>query len=97
MALSTFGAIMGFAAEMVNQTKTAYEALTEKAKDPELREVLGQLGACRRNSHLGFFVVKSGNQKPMSDLFLPKMVTKSVKRKQKWEAAISKENSSTGS
>jgi hypothetical protein len=59
--------------------------------------VEADLGACRRNSHLEFFVAKSGNQKPMSDLFLSNMVTKSVKRKQKWEAAISKGNSSTGS
>ncbi len=55
------------------------------------------LGACRRNSHLGFFIVKSGKRKPMSDLFLSQMVIRSVKRMRKWEAAISKGNSSTGS
>ena len=38
MALSTFGAIMGFAAEMVGQTKGAYETLVGKAKNPTLRE-----------------------------------------------------------
>ncbi|HYA91432.1 MAG TPA: hypothetical protein VEK32_08030 [Thermodesulfobacteriota bacterium] len=40
MALSTFGAIMGFAAEMIRQTKDAYETLVERAKNPALRETL---------------------------------------------------------
>jgi len=40
MALSTFGAIMGFAAEMIGQTKGAYETLVEKANNPALRETL---------------------------------------------------------
>ena len=55
------------------------------------------LGACRRNSHLGFLAAKSGKQKPMSDLFLSQMVIRSPKCKQKWEDAISKRNSPTGS
>ena len=45
MALSTFGAIMGFAAEMVGHARGAYEALFEKAKDPELKAMLQQLAA----------------------------------------------------
>jgi hypothetical protein len=45
MALSTFGAIMGFAAEMVGKTSVVYEAMIEKAKDRELKEVLQQLAA----------------------------------------------------
>jgi rubrerythrin len=45
MTLSTFGAIMGFAAEMVGQAKLAYEVLAGKAKDPELVEVFQQLAA----------------------------------------------------
>jgi len=40
MALSTFGAIMGFAAEMIGQSKGTYETLVEKAKNPGLRETL---------------------------------------------------------
>lgn len=40
MALSTFGAIMGFAAEMVEQTKGTYETLVEKVENPALRETL---------------------------------------------------------
>ena len=40
MALSTFGAIMGFAAKIIGQTKGTYEALIEKAKNPALREIL---------------------------------------------------------
>jgi hypothetical protein len=56
-----------------------------------------ELGACRRNSHLGFLAAKSGKQKPMSDLFLSQMVIRSPKCKQKWEDAISKRNSPTGS
>ena len=51
MALTTFGAIMGFAAEMVNQTKTAYEALAEKAKDPGLKETLRELAAEEGKNH----------------------------------------------
>ena len=49
--LSTFGAIMGFAAEKVNQTKAAYEALAEKAKDPELKELLQQLAVEEGKNH----------------------------------------------
>jgi len=40
MTLSTFGAIMGFAAEMVQQTEAFYETMIQKAKDPILREAL---------------------------------------------------------
>ncbi len=40
MALSTFGAIMGFAAEMVQQTEAFYETMIQKAQDPILREAL---------------------------------------------------------
>lgn len=38
MTLSTFGAIMGFAAEMVQQTETFYKTMVQKAKDPILSE-----------------------------------------------------------
>ena len=51
MALSTFGAIMGFAAEMVGQTKVIYEALSEKAKDAALKEVLHQFAAEEGKTH----------------------------------------------
>ena len=40
MALTTFGAIMGFAGEIVGQTEEAYKALAQKAKDSALKEVL---------------------------------------------------------
>jgi len=40
MALNTFGAIMGFAAEMVQQTEAFYETMIQKVKDPILREAL---------------------------------------------------------
>ena len=40
MTLSTFGAIMGFAAEMVQQTETLYKTMVQKAKNPLLREAL---------------------------------------------------------
>ena len=40
MTLSTFGAIMGFSVEMVQQTETFYKAMLQKAKDPILREAL---------------------------------------------------------
>ena len=40
MTLSTFGAIMGFSVEMVQQTETFYKTMLQKAKDPVLREAL---------------------------------------------------------
>lgn len=43
MSLTTFGAIMGFAAEMVGETENTYKALVEKAKHPVLRETLQSL------------------------------------------------------
>jgi len=43
MALSTFGAIMGFAAEITGQTAEIYRTLGQKAKDLGLREVLQTL------------------------------------------------------
>jgi rubrerythrin len=43
MALSTFGAIMGFAAEMVRQTEDIYKTMVQKTKDPALRETLEAL------------------------------------------------------
>ena len=43
MALTTFGAIMGFAAEITGQTGEIYKTLAKKAKDLGLREVLEAL------------------------------------------------------
>jgi hypothetical protein len=40
MALTTFGAIMGFAAEITGQTGEIYKTLAQKAKGLTLREVL---------------------------------------------------------
>jgi hypothetical protein len=51
MALSTFGAIMGFAADMVGQTRVICEALAEKAKNPGLKEVLQQLVGEEAKNH----------------------------------------------
>ena len=51
MALSTFGAIMGFAAQMVGQTRDAYKALIEKAKDPALKELLQALAVEKEKNH----------------------------------------------
>jgi len=51
MALSTFGAIMGFAAEMVGQTRDTYKALAEKAKNPALKEVLRELAVEKGKNH----------------------------------------------
>jgi len=51
MALSTFGAIMGFAAEMVGETRDTYKALIEKAKDPALKEVLQELAGEAGKNH----------------------------------------------
>jgi hypothetical protein len=43
MALTTFGAIMGFAAEITGQTGEIYKTLAQKAKDPGLGEILQAL------------------------------------------------------
>ena len=43
MALTTFGAVMGFAAEMVRQGEETYRVAVEKAKDPGLRDGLKDL------------------------------------------------------
>ena len=51
MALSTFGAIMGFAAEMVGQTRDTYKALIEKAMNPALKEVLQELAVEKGKNH----------------------------------------------
>ena len=40
MTLSTFGAIMGFAAQMVRQTETLYKTMIQKVENPVLREAL---------------------------------------------------------
>jgi rubrerythrin len=40
MPLTTFGAIMGFAAEMAGKNAEIYRALSRRAKDPVLQEVL---------------------------------------------------------
>jgi rubrerythrin len=40
MALTTFGAIMGFAAEMAKEKEKLYKSLAQKTKDSALREVL---------------------------------------------------------
>lgn len=43
MALTTFGAIMGFAAEMTEEAARTYETLLQKAKHPALREAFQSL------------------------------------------------------
>ncbi len=43
MALSTFGAIMGFSVEIIQQTEAFYKAMIQKAKDPALSEVFQAL------------------------------------------------------
>jgi hypothetical protein len=45
MTLSTFGAIMGFAAELVKQAEDHYGALALRAKDNTLKEVLETLSS----------------------------------------------------
>ncbi|MCX8117899.1 MAG: hypothetical protein N3G78_08225 [Desulfobacterota bacterium] len=53
MSLSTFGAILGFAAEMVQASRDTYEVLVEKAKTSSIREALQSLLAeARKNLSL---------------------------------------------
>jgi hypothetical protein len=51
MALTTFGAIMGLAAEITEQTGEIYKTLAQKAKGPILREVLQVLSVEEGKSH----------------------------------------------
>jgi hypothetical protein len=51
MTLTTFGAIMGFAAEVVGQTEGAYKTLVQKAKHSVLRETLQSLLNEARKNH----------------------------------------------
>jgi hypothetical protein len=53
MALSTFGAIMGFAAEIVRVAGETYQTLSEKARDPVLKATLIELaGEAAKNQSL---------------------------------------------
>ena len=52
MALTTFGAIMGFAAEMGGKAETLYQSLAEKAKDSILRETLKGLSVEEGKNHV---------------------------------------------
>lgn len=51
MALSTFGAIMGFAGEITGRAADAYKTMVQKAKDPDLREILQALSVDGGKSH----------------------------------------------
>ena len=51
MALTTFGAIMGFAAEMAKRKEELYKSLAQKTKDSALREVLEVLSGEESKNH----------------------------------------------
>ena len=51
MALTTFGAIMGFAAEITGQTGEIYKTLVQKAKDLGLKEMVQALSVEGGKSH----------------------------------------------
>jgi rubrerythrin len=51
MTLSTFGAIMGFAAELVKQAEDHYRALALRTKDNTLKEVLEALSSEEVRNH----------------------------------------------
>ncbi len=51
MALTTFGAIMGFAAEMAEKTEEVFKTLVSKAKTQGLREVLQGLAEEEAKNH----------------------------------------------
>jgi rubrerythrin len=51
MPLTTFGAIMGFAAEICEKTAKVYGDLLGKAKDAKLRELLQTLAAEEGKTH----------------------------------------------
>ena len=51
MALSTFGAIMGFAAEITGRTADTYKTMVQIAKGPGLKEILQALSVEGEKSH----------------------------------------------
>lgn len=51
MMFTTFGAIMGFAAEIVAQTEEIYGTLSEEAEEPELKEILKTLLKEEKRNH----------------------------------------------
>ncbi len=51
MALSTFGAIMGFAAELAGHAQAAYDALAHAARDSGIKSVLVQLAGEEQKNH----------------------------------------------
>ena len=51
MALTTFGAIMGFAAEIAGKGEAIYKVLTEKAKDSTLKDTLQALAGEEAKNH----------------------------------------------
>jgi rubrerythrin len=51
MALTTFGAIMGFAAGMVRRGEEIYRGAVQSAKDPALRDALQDLLAEEAKNH----------------------------------------------
>lgn len=51
MSLSTFGAIMGFAAELTGHARVTYEALIGKAKDPRLKGLLQEFAGEEGKNH----------------------------------------------
>ena len=61
MTLSTFGAIMGFAAELVKQAEDHYRALASNAKDSTLKEVLEVFSAEEVKTHVLMMRVRREN------------------------------------
>ena len=51
MPLTTFGAIMGFAAEMAGKTSEIYNILAQKARNPTLKGVLQVWSAEEKKNH----------------------------------------------
>ncbi len=51
MTFTTFGAIMGFAAELVAQAEEIYGTLSEKAEEPELKKILETLLKEEKRNH----------------------------------------------
>jgi len=51
MTLTTFGAIMGFAAEMAKRKEELYKSLAQKTKNSALREVLEVLSGEESKNH----------------------------------------------
>ncbi|MBM4324368.1 MAG: hypothetical protein FJ115_12475 [Deltaproteobacteria bacterium] len=67
MSLSTFGAIMGFAADMVGQAEGVYKTLVEKAKNTALKDTLQSLLS---EAHKNYSLMEQTRRENVTEMIL---------------------------